>query len=69
MFNRTFGNSEDPDEILHKVVFPPGLHCLLRLKQSSGEEGVWCQSDYEDDPSVLVYGIKVSLVTCICPDK
>ena len=28
-------NSEDPNEILHKVVFPQGLHCLLKLKQSS----------------------------------
>ena len=32
-------NSEDPNEILHKVVFPQGLHCLLKLKQSSGGGG------------------------------
>ena len=27
-------NSEDPYEILHKMLFPQGLHCLLRLKES-----------------------------------
>ena len=43
-------NSEDPNTIPHKVVFPQGLHCLLRLKQSSGGGG-WFQSDYEDYPS------------------
>ena len=32
-------NSEDPNTIPHKVVFPQGLHCLLRLKQSSGGGG------------------------------
>ena len=31
-------NSEDPDEISHKMAFHQGLHCLLRLKQSSGTE-------------------------------
>ena len=30
-----FGNSEDPDVIQHYVAFNQGLHCLLRLKQSS----------------------------------
>ena len=52
------------------MVFPKGLLCLLRLKQSAGGEGAgWCQSDYEDLPSFLAYDIKVSLVTCIGPDK
>ena len=60
-------NTENPNEIQHKVVFPQGLHCLLKLKQSSGGGG-WCQSDYEDYPSFLAYGIKVSLDTCIGPD-
>ena len=58
---------EDPNEIPHKVVFPQGLHCLLRLKQSSRGKG-WCQSDYEVYPSFLAYGIKVCLVTCIGTD-
>ena len=31
-------NSADPDEMPHKAVFYQGLHCLLRLKQSSGTE-------------------------------
>ena len=34
-----FANSEDPNEISHKVVFPKGLLCLLRLKQSAGGGG------------------------------
>ena len=28
--------SEDSDEIRHNAAFHQGLHCLLRLKQSSG---------------------------------
>ena len=32
----TFVNSEDPDEMQHHAAFNQGLHCLLRLKQSSG---------------------------------
>ena len=31
-------NSEDPDEMLHHVAFHQGLHCLLRLKQTSWTE-------------------------------
>ena len=31
-------NSEDPDEMQHDAAFHQGLHCLLRLKQSSGTE-------------------------------
>ena len=31
-------NSEDPDEMQHNAAFHQGLHCLLRLKQSSGSE-------------------------------
>ena len=29
-------NSEDPDEMQHNAAFHLGLHCLIRLKQSSG---------------------------------
>ena len=32
-----FVNSDDPDEIQHNVAFHPGLHCLLRLKQTFRE--------------------------------
>ena len=31
----TLANSEDPDEMPHKVAFHQGLHCLLRQKRSS----------------------------------
>ena len=31
-------SSEDPDEMQHIAAFHLGLHCLLRLKQSSGTE-------------------------------
>ena len=31
-------DSEDPDEMQHNAAFHQGLHCLLRLKQSSGRE-------------------------------
>ena len=31
----TMVNSEDSDEMLHKVAFHQGLHCLLRQNQSS----------------------------------
>ena len=34
----TLANSEDPDEMQHNAAFHQGLHCLLRLKQSSGAE-------------------------------
>ena len=31
-------NSEDPDEMQHNAAFHQGLHCLLKLKQTSGTE-------------------------------
>ena len=34
----TLANREDPDEMLHNAAFHQGLHCLLRLKQSSMKE-------------------------------
>ena len=34
----TLANIEDPDEMQHNAAFHLGLHCLLRLKQSSGTE-------------------------------
>ena len=34
----TVANSEDPDEMPHKVAFHQGLHCLLRLKQASEKD-------------------------------
>ena len=34
----TLANSEDPDEMQQNAAFHQGLHCLLRLKQSSGTE-------------------------------
>ena len=34
----TLANSGDPDEMPHNVAFHEGLHCLLRLKQSSEKE-------------------------------
>ena len=34
----TLANSEKRNEMLHKAAFHPGLHCLLRLKQSSRTE-------------------------------
>ena len=34
----TLVNSEDPDEMQHNAAFHQVLHCLLRLKQSSGTE-------------------------------
>ena len=35
---RYFANSEDPDEMLHNVVFHQVLHCLLRQKQFKEKE-------------------------------
>ena len=32
----TLANSEDPNEMQHNAAFHQCLHCLLRLKQSSG---------------------------------
>ena len=34
----SLANSEDPDEMQHNAAFHQGLHCLLRLKQSSGRK-------------------------------
>ena len=34
----TLANSENPDEMPQYAAFHQGLHCLLRLKQSSGIE-------------------------------
>ena len=34
----TLANSKDPDEMQHNAAFHQGLHCLLRLKQTSGTE-------------------------------
>ena len=34
----TLVNSEDPDEMQHNAAFHQGLHCLQRLKKSSGIE-------------------------------
>ena len=34
----TLANSEDPDEMQHDAALHQGLHCLLRLTQSSGTE-------------------------------
>ena len=34
----TLANSEDIDEMQHNAAFHVGLHCLLRLKQSSGKK-------------------------------
>ena len=31
----TLANSEDPDEMQHDAAFHQGLHCLLRLLQTS----------------------------------
>ena len=33
-----FGKQQNPDEMQHKAAFRQSLHCLLRLKQSSGTE-------------------------------
>ena len=37
-YKGTLTNSEDTDEMPHKAPFHQGLHCLLRLKQSSGTD-------------------------------
>ena len=34
----TLANSEDPGEMQHNAAFYQGLHCLFRLKHSSGTE-------------------------------
>ena len=34
----TLSNSEDPDEMQLTAAFHQGIHCLLRLKQSSETE-------------------------------
>ena len=35
----TLANSEDPDEFQHNSAFDQCLHCLLKLKPSSGTQG------------------------------
>ena len=34
----TLANREEPDEMQHDAAFHQGMHCLLRLKQTSGTE-------------------------------
>ena len=34
----TLATSIDPDEMQHNAAYHQGLHCLLRLQQSSGTE-------------------------------
>ena len=46
---RSLANSEDPDELPHKVAFHQGLHCLLKHKQSCN----FCLEIVTSDPSVL----------------
>ena len=43
-------NSEDPDEMQHYAAFHQGLHCLLRLKQSSVTEIVNNLKTFTCDP-------------------
>ena len=33
----TLANNEDPEEMQHYAAFLQGQHCLLRLKQPSGQ--------------------------------
>ena len=61
-------SSEDPDEMPHDAAFHQGLHCLLRLKQSSGAE---IHHDLENatcDPLKYTMGSPI-LIVSICMGK
>ena len=42
----TLVNSEDPDEMQHNGAFHQGLHCLLKLNQSSKKEILYFFGNY-----------------------
>ena len=46
----TLANSEDPDEMHYYAAFHQGLHCLLRLKQSSWTEIHHSLENFPRDP-------------------
>ena len=66
--NRYFGNSEDPDEMQLDAAFHQGLHCLLRLQQSSGKETHHNLENSTCDPLKYTMGSAI-LIVSICVEK
>ena len=61
-------SSEDPDEMPHNKAFHQGLHCLLRLKQSSGTEIHHNIENATCDPLKYTMGSPI-LIVSICMGK
>ena len=61
-------NSEDPDEMQHNAAFHQGLHCLQRLKQSSGTEIHHNLENSICDPLKYIMGSSI-LIVSICIGK
>ena len=63
----TSANSEDPDEMSHKMTFHQDLHCLLRLKQLSGIEIHYLENS-TCDPLAYTMGSPI-LIVSMCVEK
>ena len=64
----TLANNEDPDEMQHKAALYLGLHCFLRLKQSSGTEIDHNKETSTCDPLKYIMGSPI-LIVSICMRK
>ena len=58
-------SSEDPDEIQHHAAFHQGLHCLLRIKQTSGTKIHHNIENSTFDPLKYTMGSPI-LIVSIC---
>ena len=55
--------TEDPDEMLHNAAFHLGLHCLLRLKESSDKKKSIYLEIITCDPSLYTMNHPKFIVT------
>ena len=61
-------NGEDQDEMQHNAAFHHGLHCVLRLKQTSGTEIHHNLENYNYDPFKYTMGSPIRIVS-VCMGK
>ena len=64
----TLANSKDPDEMQHNAAFHQALHCLLRLKPSSGAELPYNLEKSTGDTLKYTMGSPILMVS-ICMGK
>ena len=64
----TLAKSEDPDEMQHIAAFHLSLHCLLRLKQTSGTEIHYNLENSTCDSLKCTIGSPI-LIVSICMGK